>query len=111
MHLRLFLAWPSALDEGPLLEALGGEPSPPPAPRAAFLAAAWREPPAPAAPGAWHKGRPWRGWPQRGPVAGTLEAAASGLYGGDVVTLQHVGIAMTKNLIQEQVGPCTLGAA
>lgn len=55
------------------------------------------------------KGGRSRGWPQRGPVAGTLEAAASGLYGGDVVTLQHVGIAMTKNLIQEQVGPRSRG--
>jgi len=37
------------------------------------------------------------------PIAGSLEASPNQLYGGDVVTLQHMRVAMAKNLIREQV--------
>lgn len=36
------------------------------------------------------------------PIAGSLEAAPNQLYGGDVVTLQHMRVALSKNLIREQ---------
>jgi len=36
------------------------------------------------------------------PVSGTLEPASNGLYGGDIVTLQHVGLAVIKNLMKDQ---------
>lgn len=36
------------------------------------------------------------------PIAGSLEAAPDQLYGGDVVTLQHMRVALAKNLIREQ---------
>ncbi|CAE7884632.1 unnamed protein product [Symbiodinium necroappetens] len=43
------------------------------------------------------------------PATGTLDPAPNGLYGGDIVTLQHMGLAVVKTLMKDQVVDWTAG--
>eukprot|EP00439_Symbiodinium_sp_Y106_P041433 s1759_g5.t1 len=43
------------------------------------------------------------------PATGTLDPAPNGLYGGDIVTLQHMGLAVVKTLMKDQAVDWTAG--